>query len=512
MSVGSATTRGKVFAFALFALAFLLVALTTGRLHIRGDANQMCAAASSISDHGWIDLPAIHRDLHVAPDGRRYTKYPLGNILQCGAGLALKSLGGWLDGPNTATQWLLSGVFPALWTAFLALGFFLLARELGFSRTVAAFGALFVVFASPIWAYGREMYSENTQAMAITWTLWAYVKATRLGTRRHYLLGGIFVGLAIHCKTPLAIMGLATMIYVIAARPERRHLIRFFLYGAIGFAPFLAAFLGYNWMRYGELFEVGYTSGRDGTLGFATPLYSGLHGLLFSPGKSIFVYAPLLLLMPFGLAPMWRRHRHVLIYAAIPTVAIFLMMAKWWSGLGDWGWGPRLVVPLYPLLFLPILYVLERDGKGWRVAVVTLATLGVAVNFLGIIIDHAHYIDVAGVTHAGMRLHVLPNFIRDDLVVLHYVPEFSPPVGHGWLLERFLSEEPWSSASWYPWKSIGIAGWTPTRDPTPRYLNHWSDGSTLAWTILAIGYSLVAIFAATLAWIASGDRARIARP
>jgi len=490
----------KGFAFVLFLLVWALVALTTGRNHVRGDASQMCNAAASIWDHGWIDVPTGRDDRVLGPDGKHYTKYPLANTLFCGPGIALQGLGKRLDGEDSATQFLLAGIAPALWTALLALGFFSLARELGFSRAVGAFGALFVVFASPIWAYGREMYSENQQALALIWTTWAYVRASRLGTRRHYLIGGMLVGLCLHSKTPLAVMGLATFVYVFLGRPDRQRIIRFFLYGAIGFAPFLVAWLGYNEVRYGSMFELGYASGRDQTLGFETPMYSGLHGLLLSPGKSIFVYAPLLLLLPWGLQRMWRRHREVLVYAAIPTLFLILTMSMWWSGLGDWGWGPRLVVPIFPLMFIGVLYVMERRGYKWRTAVIALAALGIVVNFLGIVIDHSHYIGVAMSTQAGFQIHRLQNFVRDDLVVVHFVPEMSPPIGHGWLLDRYLSGEEWTQDSWYPWKTVGIPGWRPRTDPTPRVLNHWSDGSPRSWTILWVGYAVCACLFAGLLW------------
>ncbi|MCA9606307.1 MAG: glycosyltransferase family 39 protein [Myxococcales bacterium] len=508
----AAEPPSKGFALVLTLLIWALVALTTGRYHVRGDASQMCNAAASIYDHQWIDVPTGRDDRYLGPDGRYYTKYPLFDTLQCGPGLALQSLGRELGGDESSLQFLLAGIIPALWTALLALGFFSLARELGFSRAVAAFGTLFLVFASPIWAYGREMYSENPQGLALIWTLWAYVRASRLGTRRHFLLGGILVGLCIHMKTPLAVIGLASFVFVFLGRPDRQRTIRFLLYGALGFAPMLALWVAYNYVRYGQPFELGYASGRDLTLGFETPLYSGLDGLIASSGKSVFVYAPLLLLLPWGLVRMWRRNRELLVYAAIPVVFLFVTMGMWWSGLGDWGWGPRLVVPTYPLLFIGLLYVLERRGWRWRTAVVALATAGIVVNFLGIIVDHSHYIAVAfAATQGGLQIHRLQNFVRDDLVIVHYVPEFSPPIGHGWLLERYLSGAEWTDESWYPWRTIGIPGWQPRTDPTPSVLNHWSDGSTWCWIVIGVGYSLVLALFGGLLYGMRSRRAATAR-
>lgn len=482
--------RELAYGFALFALVWIVVAISTGRNHIRGDAGEMCAAASSISDHGWIDLDNSGRgDVQVAPDGRRYSKYSLVAILQCGAGSALRGAGKMLGGEGSAAQHLMAGIYPAFEAAWMALGMFVVARRLGFSRGIGVLAALLLVFSTPLWAYAREMYTEVTQAALVIWTFWAYHKAFDEGHRRHFLLGGALVGLSVITKTPLAVLGLATFIYFLMIKPDATRVKRFLLYGAIGFLPFLALYLGYNVLRYGTIVDRGYTQLRDGTLGFSTPLPVGLHLLLLSPGKSIFVYAPVLLLAPFGAMTAWRENRPVLVYALVPAVFTYVTIAKWWAGHGDWGWGPRLVVQVTPLLFIPLLYAMRRSG-GWRAAFAVLAGLGIIVNVLGNVIDHSHYLGVVGVTHAGMRLDPASLFIRDDLVVVHFVPEFSPPVGHAWLLDRFMSGEPWSASSWYPWQTLGIPGWRPFADPTPHVLNMWSDGSTWAWTVIGIGYGL----------------------
>lgn len=496
------------FGLGLFVLVSLLVLMTTARAHIYGDAGVMCRSASSIPDHGWIDVP---RSPIVGPDGKFYTFYPLGGVLHCGLGSALQGLGD-LIGREQAAPWvgrLFAGILPALEAGWLALGFFLVARRFGFSRMIGGLGALMLIFTSPMWLYARSLYSEIFQSWVILWTLWVYMVAVDTGRRRWFLLGGLMVGLALHAKTTLAILGAATFVYVTMRRIDRSRIIRFLLWGAIGFLPMLVLWVAYNYARFGTFMDTGYSVDRAGTIGFGTPLLAGLHTLLLSPGKSIFVYAPALLLVPLGIKAFWRERRPDLVYVAIPTVFTFLLVAKWWAGHGDWAWGPRLVVNTMPLLFLPLLYAMRRPDR-WRWAIAAFAGLGFAVNLLGVLIDHSLYIEAAGVTHAGMQLHIDPLFIRDDLVIVHFVPELSPPVGHYWLLDLYLDGEPWTPSTWYPWKTIGIAGWRPRTDPTPPYLNIWSDGTAGAWMVIGIGYALAASIAVGLFASARRELHRIA--
>lgn len=47
----------------------------------------------------------------------------------------------------------------------------------------------------------------------------------------------------------------------------------------------------YNWFRFGSLFDFGY-----GTEKFGSSLLAGLYGILLSPGRSLFIYSPILTL------------------------------------------------------------------------------------------------------------------------------------------------------------------------------------------------------------------------
>lgn len=123
--------------------------------------------------------------------------------------------------------------------------------------------------------------------------------------------------------------------------------------------------------------------GDYGGEAFSTPFWIGLHGLLFSSGKGLVWYAPAaaagLVLMPW----LMRAEPRVGFLAAGTTVTILLMIACWWTWHGGWSWGPRLVVPLMPVLVLPLAWVFDRWHEirvGFQWLLISIVSLSLAVQ------------------------------------------------------------------------------------------------------------------------------------
>jgi hypothetical protein len=160
------------------------------------------------------------------------------------------------------------------------------------------------------------------------------------------------------------------------------------------------ALLAFNLSRYGSLSETGYTQ----ELRFIPP-WIGSFGLLLSPGRGLFIYAPVTLLLFFGLRPA--RHRLSPPYFwLVATLCLFywLFYGSWFAWGGTWGWGPRFLLPILPLLMLfvaePIEWTIRRtprltphairntSGVSWAWAGIgLLLLLSLIVNILGIAVD-----------------------------------------------------------------------------------------------------------------------------
>ncbi|MBK8500067.1 MAG: hypothetical protein IPL52_14905 [Flavobacteriales bacterium] len=101
---------------------------------------------------------------------------------------------------------------------------------------------------------------------------------------------------------------------------------------------------------------------------FASPHISDY---LFSFRKGWFVYTPLVLLMVFGMATLWRNARHLFWPIAIFLVVDLYVVASWtnwWYAGGSFS--ARSMVPALVLLALPLGYVLRGD---WRKVLLPVA-------------------------------------------------------------------------------------------------------------------------------------------
>ena len=137
-------------------------------------------------------------------------------------------------------------------------------------------------------------------------------------------------------------------------------------FGRLIFGPMALSFAVLGWydeLRFHRLFEGSYGPGG----GFSTPLWHGLDGLLFSPGRSLFLYNPLTILGVVGLilllvGPGVARDRPLGVLMAILIVTRIVFYAKWGVWDGGWTWGPRFLLPVVALLSLALPTVLRCDG------------------------------------------------------------------------------------------------------------------------------------------------------
>ena len=116
-----------------------------------------------------------------------------------------------------------------------------------------------------------------------------------------------------------------------------------------------AGYLVWNWRLYGSAFEFGYPPLAEGGRQlntFQTPIYLGLFGFLFSPGKSIFLFAPPIVLALAAVPRLWRdpQWRGLACIATLVPLTYLLFYSTYTQWEGGYCFGPRYLIP--PLLLL----------------------------------------------------------------------------------------------------------------------------------------------------------------
>ncbi len=412
-----AQARTAVWAGLLLLAVYLL---STGGQPFISDGEVMLITSMRIVDERTVSLPegaAIYPQTVRRADGVLFSKYGIGQPL---AAAPLYAFGryvlGRLIGAGQGAFYVgrfLALLLPALATALTGGLLCAWATRLYGSARIGVTLALFFGIGTLAWPYSRFFFSEPLFTAGL-------VAAALAISLRKPLLAGFALGGAIVTRVGGAVLLPAFALYLwMKTTDDGRGVVggrwlvvaRQLFWLALGGLPFAALMAGYNWVRFRSLFERGYANE-----GFTGNLLEGLYGLLLSPGKSVFLYVPLLLALPWALLPFVRRYRAEAVLIGAITLITLLQSALWWIWWAGWGWGPRFLVPLMPFLVLPLGVLL--NARAARRALFVLLALSIGVNLLGILVDFNTYINA--LTQGDMA--------REAIYL--YQPAYSPILAH----------------------------------------------------------------------------------
>lgn len=292
-------------------------------------------------------------------------------------------------------------VMPAF-AGLASLGHVALLRAVGVGERTACLGGLLTGLATAQWVWASAASEEVVVGALGAWSLLLCLSGrrmleagdVRLAARGFGCAGLMMAAGLLHRGTFLPFIlagGVVALPSLLAA--GRPRLTRF----TIALAPWFAASVAvaailplYNWLRFADPLESGY--GRFyAELGglWATPLLTGLRGHLLSPGKSMFLYTPLLLLLlPAVASPAARRRLAPLgaaVLVAVLTHLIIYSKTTYWAGA--FGWAVRFHVSMMPLLLLPVgTWLADRDRRPrWTMrATAAVVAASVLVQLLGL--------------------------------------------------------------------------------------------------------------------------------
>ena len=444
MTVGSALHRRVGLALFLFLLA--LQALNYSGAPHSSDGLAMLATTESLARRGDLDMDAYRwmglQQGTYGPDGELYSRKGLGQSL---AALPLAWLSLRTGSVGLLQLSLLVSPLVAAATGWLLYHCLI---TLGFSVGEALATALALAVSTPLLPYGKHDFSDPLTGLALLAAFAAWLAYRRRPSAKAALAVGLGLGFAALTRTTslalTPVFGLAIWLgrpNPLAPFPKKegggeaslsawergwgrglrrrfRHLVAF----ALGLAALVALSGWFNYLRFGNPLTSGYLAEES----FSGDWLAGVAGLLISPGRGLFLYAPVLLLALFGWRELHRRHSDVSWVAAALVAAHVLIYGKWFMWHGGYCWGPRFLAPALPFLALGLAPLWDR-GRVWRAAFLALAALGLGLNLVGCLTHFAPFQDDLLAT--GLPLFDPRTF---------WEPRYSPLIGQ-W---RYLSLSP----------------------------------------------------------------------
>lgn len=331
------------------------------------DGSSMLAVAQSIVHHGALSVPA---ELGVpGDDGRFYSKYglllPLLSVLPVALVQPVGAITGRVDLLEAAAA---ASLMPLVAGA-LVVALFALGRRLGAPRPAAALVAAGTVLGTYLLPYGRDFFTEPLVALGLV----AMVERALAGRERQAAAALAFAVLA----RPQSAVFVALLWAFLAARAasERgevpfagaaREPLVAIARTALPLALAAALTIAYNLARFGDPLAFGYEPPADP--GFTTPLHEGAAGLLFSPEKSLLLFAPAIVLVPVAIVALARRCRAIVALLVALFAVSFVLAATWHSWMGGWSWGPRLVIPGAAVLLVALAPWIGEHASRMRIA------------------------------------------------------------------------------------------------------------------------------------------------
>jgi len=316
---------------------------------------------------------------------------------------------------------------------------FMILREMGHVFVRSLFLSLLSVFGTFMYPYENVFLSEPLQALCLTAAFLFLYRSKKNISYVCLMSGGFFIGYAILTKaTVLSLLPLFVLYVFITS--YKRGIKTLLPAGAfllpIAFFGILIASL--NYYRFGSVFAFGYGELSN----FGNPVTSGAYNLLFNPDKSLFLFAPVMLLFPLAVFKFAKNHRWEGLLIAGLVIVNFIIHSAWWAWEGGQTWGPRFLLPMIPLSVVPFASLLDR--KAFTAAISVLFAAGFAANLLGVLQNFGgfQYI-VLKSTGNAMIDTIRPKWDYLEMegrmqapphVVSSIIPEFNVLQGHIWLL------------------------------------------------------------------------------
>ncbi len=309
--------------------------------------------------------------------------------------------------------------FNQVFSALSVLMIFMILLLYMSKKKALLYSTLFAL-GTPLFVHSKYFLPEPLTLLSIISSVYFLIKFLRDKKAFYIFFAGLSAGYSLLTRPDAPIFTgifIVTAFYYIVQQ-DKKLLIRNVLSLMIGFSIFSAVFVISNYQRYGSALETGYTLDRNevkssleteipityekaaaayqadqnsketsilvqqfqsqqkyledlnkvineygvGNTAFyssgAANFFHGIYLILFSPNRSVFLLSPFLILLLFSLRKYFRKYRieFLLSGSIIAGYLVLYALRAPLSYAGSAAWGIRYMLPVYPILFLSVIF------------------------------------------------------------------------------------------------------------------------------------------------------------
>jgi hypothetical protein len=394
---------------------FIALYLFTAQGFIQtSDGMSMYLLTTSIVEHGSLSIDAERTEiLSQGREGKYFTKYGVGQPLLAVpfylTGVALAKISGI---PEHFTTLFSVSLFNPIISSLVCFFVLLCAHEMGFDHRISLFLPFAYGLSTSAWHYSQDFMSEPLTTLFLLMAFYFMLRAHFRG-ENYYFYSGCAIGCALIVRPASVLAVPCYLIYSLLREGKEDRWLQRTCYFLIALVPFFFIVLLYNYFRFESLFNFGYSSH-----GFSTPLWVGVVGHLFTPGKSIFLYNPILVIAVIGFYNFIKARPHEALLVGLVFLGHLILYSKWECWMGGMCWGSRFLMVTFPYLVLSSGFLLLKKGRMWWKISVVLVGIGFLVQLPALIVNVSRYHYTLRVAHGDQMMNKLI-----------YTPQDSPLVG-----------------------------------------------------------------------------------
>jgi len=407
----------KYIIYFLLAFVFFIFLPTTKFDSI--DGIMYLTTAKSVVYQGDFSVEEKVPSLRQGVDGKFYSVGGLGWTLALAIPIWVnKTFGGTIENAEFAASFT---------NPFLAFCLLIVLTKLYFliskNRHTSLIVAFIVVFTTNLLPLAKHSFAHLLSILAVTTAVYFGLKYSQTKKSRDLIMSGIFSGLlGISYNYTFVLISFSLFLVLIIQKSLNKKIILNWLIGAV---PFIIILFAYNYFRFGNVFESGYGIAiNSGDNILKASFFDGIWGILLSPGKSLWVYSPILIYSFYLAINNFKKNWIDLLFLIILIVnVLFYSRLPFWSG--ELSYGPRYFATIIPFGGLVLV---RHWNKLNKIIILGLVLVGIWVQLVGISIPYTQQypwyeiefmcVGSQGLTRRGEL---------DYWTIGQFIPRYSPP-------------------------------------------------------------------------------------